>query len=146
MKKHIISVFVLIFYANVFCYSQTAENSEESVIFAIAEISPEFPGGIHAFREYMAKNAGISILISDSQQRIRRRQRQRNTIQYPHTVFFVIERDSSISHISVLLRVPDIDIERKTIRVLQEMPKWTPAKQRGNPVAFLYSVRFRLLP
>ncbi|MCL2413869.1 MAG: hypothetical protein FWC94_01260 [Bacteroidales bacterium] len=68
MKKHIVSIFVLLFYANVFCYSQITENSIGSKeVFAIVEQPPEFPGGINAFREYMAQNVGILIRIPDPQ-------------------------------------------------------------------------------
>jgi len=151
MKKHIISVFVLIFYANVFCYSQTAENDREPPreVFVIAEQPPEFPGGVNAFREYMAKNASILIRIPDPQQRNRRRQRQQQATatQYPNLANFTIERDGSISHIR-FLRTEDIntDTENRIIRALQEMPKWTPGKQRGRPVEVSQNMQFRLLP
>ena len=150
MKKHIISVFVLIFYANVFCYSQTAENNRdvaEREVFIIVEQPPEFPGGINAFREYMAKNASILIRIPDPQQRNRRRQQQTTTTQYPNFANFIVEQDGSVSYVR-FLRTQDIDAdtENRIIRALQEMPKWTPGKQRGRPIEFLQNMQFRLLP
>jgi len=150
MKKHIAFIFVLLFCANVFCYSQTAENSEERVVFVIVEgPRPEFPGGINALREYMAKNAGISIHIPNPQQRNRRRQRQQQIerTQYPYIISFIIERDGSTSNVRIFgMSYIDVDAEKRIVHALQEMPKWTPAEQRGSPVPFGYTIRFRLLP
>jgi protein TonB len=60
---------------------------------------------------------------------------------------FVIEQDGSVSSVKILRGInggPDLNNE--AIRVLSEMPKWTPGKQDGHPVRmqFTIPIQFRL--
>ena len=54
---------------------------------------------------------------------------------------FVVEKDGSVSSVKILRGIsggPDLDAE--AIRVLSEMPKWTPGEQDGHPVRVGYTI------
>ncbi len=53
------------------------------------------------------------------------------------TLQFVIERDGSLSNITVLAS-PDKSLTDEAIRVLNTSPKWEPGKQRNRPVRVYY--------
>ena len=57
----------------------------------------------------------------------------------------IIEKDGSLSNATVTKSVsPSLDSE--ALRVINSMPRWTPAQQNGNPVRvrFTIPVRFKL--
>ena len=58
---------------------------------------------------------------------------------------FVVEKDGSISDVNVAKSV-DPSLDKEAVRVLKQMPKWTPGKQKGEPVRVKYTVpvTFRL--
>ncbi|MDE5808270.1 MAG: M56 family metallopeptidase [Muribaculaceae bacterium] len=60
-------------------------------------------------------------------------------------VRFVVEKDGSIGDPTIVKGV-DKDLDKEAIRIVGEMPKWTPAKVDGKPVASYYTlpVSFRL--
>jgi len=138
--RTVFCILVLIFCVNSFGYSQT--EVEEREIFVVAEVMPEFPGGVDAFKNYLEINARISIAYPP-------KRRRRSNVQSPYAISFTIEDDGSISDVKVRTTDDKFSIESETenmvIRVLQEMPKWTPAKQRNRPVTFQYFLRIRFL-
>ena len=58
---------------------------------------------------------------------------------------FVIEKDGRLTNIQVL-QTPDRSLSEEAIRVLQQSPKWSPGKQRNQPVRVRYTlpVEFRI--
>lgn len=52
---------------------------------------------------------------------------------------FVIEKDGSLSEVEVLNGVSP-DIEKEVIRIVNEMPKWIPGTQNGEPAETFYSL------
>ena len=58
---------------------------------------------------------------------------------------FVIEKDGRLTNIQVL-QTPDRSLSDEAIRVLQQSPKWSPGKQRNQPVRVRYTlpVEFRI--
>jgi protein TonB len=89
--------------------------------FVVVEEMPVFPGGEAALMQYLAKNtvypkrakeAGISGTVY---------------------VTFVVEPDGLVSSIGVLREVTGGCTE-EAIRVVSEMPRWKPGKQRGKAV------------
>ena len=70
---------------------------------------------------------------------------EENGIQGRVVCQFVVERDGSISNITVMRSV-DPSLDKEAVRVLKLMPKWNPGKQNGQPIRVNYTVpvQFRL--
>lgn len=102
--------------------------------FEVVENMPEFPdGGMAGLMQYLAENI-----------RYPKKAQQEGT-QGRVTVQFIVEKDGSISHTSILRGVhPELDAE--AMRVINTMPKWKPGTQRGEVVRVKYTipVMFRL--
>lgn len=93
---------------------------EEPVI--IAETMPSFQGGdVNAFARWCSKNIKYPPEAAD------------NGSQGKVTVQFVVERDGSVSNITILRGV-DKYLDEEAIRVVKNSPKWQPGANRGKPV------------
>lgn len=105
--------------------SLLAQNGD--VVFNIVEEMPEFSGGEDALRQYIA-----------------------NHISYPDEakmkgiagkvyVTFVVEKDGSVGRAKVVRGVDPL-LDAEALKVVKEMPAWTPGKQRGEAVAVSYTI------
>lgn len=90
-------------------------------IFDVVEDEPAFPGGEEAMQKFIKSNIKypeMSIQMGD---------------QGKVFVRFVVEKDGSISNVTIARGVtPELD--KEAMRVVRNMPKWSPGKQRGRPV------------
>lgn len=104
------------------------ENSlAEEIPFVAVEKMPEFPGGINALREFLAKNTEYPEAAKET------------GIQGTVYLYFVVEKDGSISGIKTLRGIGGGCTEEAE-RVLSIMPKWKPGNQFGKPVRVSYNV------
>ena len=62
-----------------------------------------------------------------------------NGIQGRVVLTFVIEKDGRLTNIEVL-QTPDRSLSEEAIRVLNKSPKWSPGKQRNQPVRVKYTL------
>ena len=62
-----------------------------------------------------------------------------NGIQGRVFVTFVVERDGSISNVKAMRGI-GFGCDEEAIRVIQSMPKWKPARQRGETVRCSYII------
>lgn len=96
----------------------------------LIETMPEFPGGSDSLQLYLKNN----IKFPES------------TRQFPNGVVliqFAVEKDGSISNVKPIVKVhPDLDAE--AVRVIENMPKWTPGRQQGKPVRVYYQIPIRV--
>ncbi len=106
------------------------ENVEEEQIFMVVEEMPEFPGGDEARMRYLRDNIKYPELERD------------NGVQGLVVVSFVVEKDGSITNIKILKGLTP-NINNEAIRVVQNMPKWKPGKQRGKPVRVTINLPIR---
>jgi protein TonB len=114
--------------------AQTVEKEkEEEKIFVIVEEMPEFPGGELSLRKYIASAIKYPTVA------------QENGVQGTVFVSFVVDRDGGVSDVKVVRGV-DPSVDKEAMRVVSNLPKWKPGKQRGKPVRVSYSVpiHFRL--
>jgi protein TonB len=95
--------------------------AQDPEIFYVAEDMPLFPGGDAALMKYLSTNTSYPTAA---------REAGISGIVY---VTFIIETDGSVSSIAVLRSVAGGCTE-EAVRVVSEMPTWTPGKQRGKPV------------
>ncbi len=109
------------------------EEVVEQEIFQIVEEMPAFPGGEQKLMEYVGKNIKYPQIARES------------GIQGRVFVGFVVEPDGSVSNVK-LLRGIGGGCDEEAMRVIKNMPKWKPGKQRGKAVRVSYQipVMFRL--
>ena len=102
-------------------------------VYDVVEQMPSFPGGISGLRTYLNQNIRYPA------------EAQENCVQGRVVVSFVVEKDGHISDVTVLRSV-DPSLDKEAIRVVRNMPRWTPGKQGGEPVRVRYHVpvSFRL--
>jgi TonB family protein len=144
-KKNMRTVFYILaltFCGNSFCYSQTAEDSARiskecscpedefaDLIFITYENTPEFPGGDQARMKFLQENIKYPA----------------STRHLPDgTVFvtFCVEKDGSITGIKIVRGVHE-SLDNEVIRVVQAMPNWKPATQRGEPICMPFTMPIR---
>ena len=102
-------------------------------VYDVVEQMPSFPGGISGLMTYLNQNTRYPAVA------------QENGVQGRVVVSFVVGKDGHISDVTVLRSV-DPSLDKEAIRVVRNMPRWTPGKQGGEPVRVRYNVpvSFRL--
>lgn len=102
-------------------------------VYDVVEQMPSFPGGFSGLRTYLNQNIRYPAEAQD------------NCVQGRVVVSFVVGKDGHISDVTVLRSV-DPSLDKEAIRVVRNMPRWTPGKQGGEPVKVRYNVpvSFRL--
>lgn len=102
-------------------------------VYDVVEQMPSFPGGISGLKTYLNQNTRYPAVA------------QENCVQGRVVVSFVVEKDGHISDVTVLRSV-DPSLDKEAVRVIRNMPRWTPGKQGGEPVKVRYNVpvSFRL--
>lgn len=96
-------------------------DEDEAPIFTVVEQQSSFPGGNDALNRYLAENIKYPA------------QAKETGTSGKVYVTFVVERDGSITDIKVLRDIGS-GCGEEAIRVVKNMPKWKPAKQRGKAV------------
>lgn len=109
------------------------EEEEIEEVFLVVEESPEFPGGQKALMKYFSDNVRYPVVAAE------------NGIQGRVICQFTVWKDGTIRDIVVLKGV-DKSLDKEAIRLIENMPKWNPGKQRGKAVSckFTVPVSFRL--
>jgi periplasmic protein TonB len=105
---------------------------KEEEIFLVVEQQPEFPGGYAALNRFLHE-----------QIKYPNPARELN-IQGTVYVSFVVEPDGSISNIT-LLRGIGAGCDEEAMRVVSEMPRWSPGKQRNKPVRVRFNLPVRFV-
>ena len=109
-------------------YDTTVFQMEERMpVFQVAEQMPSFPGGMDALMAYLAKN------VQYPDDALKRFQSGRVFIN------FIVEKDGSISHVKVLKGVCK-SIDAEAVRVVKNMPRWTPGYQKGEPIRVSFNL------
>lgn len=94
---------------------------------------PSFPGGENELMLFLAKNIKYPALANE------------NRIQGAVHLSFVVNKDGTVSDVSI---VRDIGggCGKEAVRVVSNMPKWSPGEANGHPVKVRYRlpVRFKL--
>jgi TonB family protein len=103
------------------------EYQDEEPVFTVVEVMPKFKGGKEALYTYLGNNIKYP---EDA---------KKEGIEGTVYVTYVIEKDGSVSHVKVLRGVHE-SLDKEAVRVIKEMPKWEPGKQRGKPVRVQYNM------
>ena len=107
-------------------YGNQSTGSDDPV-FQLVEDMPEFPGGELELRKFIAQHISYPPVAVE------------NGIQGKVYVSFVVEKDGSVGRIKIARGV-DPSLDAEAMRVVNEMPGWTPGKQRGQTVAVSYTI------
>lgn len=109
------------------------EDEDIEEVFLVVEEQPEFPGGMAKLMKYFSDNVRYPVVAAE------------NGIQGRVICQFTVWRDGSIRDI-VVLRGVDKSLDKEAVRLIENMPKWKPGKQRGKEVSckFTVPVSFRL--
>lgn len=102
-------------------------DTDEEQIFVIVEDMPEFPGGEIALLKWIAKSVKYPVIA------------QENGITGRVHLNFVINETGGIDNI-VVTRGVDPSLDKEAVRVIKQMPKWKPGKQRGKAVKVSFSL------
>lgn len=106
---------------------------EEDEVFTIVEENPSYPGGNDALLNFVYDNIVYPEIARE------------NAIMGTVVIRFVVEKDGTVSNIEA---VRDIGggCAQEVIRVLQDMPRWTPGRQSEKPVrvSFVFPIKFEL--
>lgn len=100
-------------------------NPDSSEVFFVPEVMPSFPEG--------NLQAWISSHIVYPREAIIQRLEGKVYVQ------IVIEKDGSINNVKIL-RGADSLLNNEAVRVVKEMPRWTPGTIKGKPVAVSYTL------
>ncbi len=94
---------------------------EEPEIFLVVEEQPEFPGGYTELMKYLQTNMKYPQIAKE------------NGISGKVWINFVVDDKGNIIKIKVAKSV-DPTLDAEAVRVVENMPKWKPGKQRGKSV------------
>ena len=105
---------------------ETVHQGEE-LVYRVVEHMPTYPGGFEAMYEFLKKEMrhpkGVEIKPGNSRVIIR----------------FIVEKDGRLTHFEVL-RSPDEKLSEEALRLMKLMPRWTPAKNKGEVVRSLFTI------
>jgi periplasmic protein TonB len=104
----------------------------EQEIFTIVEEQPTFPGGEEKLMEYLGKNISYPPMAKES------------GIQGTVFVTFVVEPDGSVTNAKILRGIGG-GCDEEAVRVVRNMPRWQPGKQRGKPVRVQFNLPIRFI-
>ncbi len=100
---------------------------DQSDVFVIVDEDPQFPGGQEALYKWLKENIKYP------------EQAKENGIEGKVYVTFVIEKDGSITN-AKLLRDIGGGCGAEAVRAVKTMPRWIPAKQRGETVRLQFNL------
>lgn len=108
-------------------------NETDGQILMSADINPEFPGGESKMYEYLREHVEYPPAAKEA------------GVQGKVTIKFAVMPDGSIAQISFLKKI-GWNCDESAEKAIKHMPRWTPGKQNGHPVAvwFILPVDFTL--
>lgn len=106
-----------------------AEETEvqEQEVFLVVENAPAFPGGDAARMKFLQDNIKYPVMAKES------------GIQGTVYVTFVVERSGAVTDVKILRGIGG-GCDEEAVRVVKNMPKWEPGKQRGKPVRVQFNM------
>jgi protein TonB len=109
------------------------QEEEKQQIFSHVEQPPTFPGGEKELMKWLSENIKYPTIA------------QEQGIQGRVVLRFVVSPDGSVGQVEVQ-KTLDPSCDKEAVRVVKNMPKWTPGMQNGNAVYVYYTlpVLFRL--
>ena len=108
------------------------ESDDDEGIFTLVEKMPEFPGGNAALMKYMEENIKYP------------EEARKKGIKGNVYVSFIVEKDGKISGVKVLRGIGG-GCDEEAVRVIQNMPAWTPGQNRGQAVRTKFNIPLKFM-
>ncbi|MCK9398556.1 MAG: energy transducer TonB [Bacteroidales bacterium] len=105
-------------------------NHDSEGIFMVTEQMPEYPGGEKALYDYLRQNLNYPV------------EAKKNGIQGSVYVIFIVDIDGYIKDIRVLRGIGG-GCDKEAVRLIENMPRWKPAIQDGDPVKVQFNIPIR---
>ena len=110
-----------------------SEPQDSSMVYDFPEKMAEFPGGADAMDLFIRRNLNYPQRLKDA------------GVQGRVYVQFVVEKDGSITNISVRRGSKNDELDAEAVKLIEKMPDWIPGSMRGKkvrvkhtlPIAFL---------
>lgn len=96
-------------------------------IYEVAEEMPQFPGGMGKLMEYISKNMQYPA------------EAQKQKVGGRVVVQMVVDAEGNVTNPRILQGVNPL-LDKEALRLMKDMPKWTPGKQNGEAVAVKYTL------
>lgn len=103
------------------------EKEQDEATYEVAEIMPEFPGGMSALLKYLTDSLKYQ-KTPDGNGR-------KGTV----VIQVIIDKDGSVTE-PVILRHLSPELDKEALRVVNSMPKWKPGSQSGKVVKVRYTL------
>lgn len=108
-------------------YAPESTPATPTLVLENAEEMPKFPGGLQGLMQYLAKNIKYP---TDAQQ---------SKTQGRVVLQMTVNKDGGVISPKIIQSVsPSLDAE--AIRIVLNMPRWEPGKDKGEPVAVQYTL------
>ena len=106
---------------------------EDTTIYNVVEVMPSYPGDMTECYMFVARQMHYP------------KEAEKKGIEGRVLIRFVVEKDGRLTNFEVI-ETPDPLLSDEALRVLKQMPKWIPAKNKGKDVRCRYSmpILFRL--
>lgn len=114
--------------------SKVENQSKDFLMTTDVDVQPQFPGGILEFYKLVGQNYRIPEELS------------KNKTNGKVYLQFMIEKDGSLSEITILRDKLGYGAGEEAVRVLKLSPKWIPASDKGKPVRVMYSLPITIQP
>ena len=103
---------------------------EDTIPKRSVSVMPLFPGGDEALLAHLARSIRYPAMARDA------------GVQGPVFLSFVVEKDGSVTQAKVLRGIGG-GCDEEALRVIRELPRFSPGKQNGRAVRVLYTVPVR---
>lgn len=115
--------------------SRKEPEQREPEVYTMVEEMAEYPGGIQAMGNFIKTNIIIPKEVS------------KDKIAGKVFLKFIVFEDGTIKDVNVLKGVTGCEAcDKESVRVIQMMPTWTPAKINGKPVKCYYTLPISFKP
>lgn len=124
------------------CIQANAQNptsTDQEPLFVAVEKPPRFQGCTEEAEADAHACSNKNLITFLSEKIVYPKKAKNKGIQGKVIVSFVIEKDGSVSTTKVLRGVHK-SLDNEAMRVVNEMPKWTPGTQRGKAVRVQYTL------
>ncbi|MFA8435632.1 MAG: TonB family protein [Marinifilaceae bacterium] len=102
------------------------DNYKGEPVFVLVEEMPKFPGGYDNIQKYI--NEKVAKLDA------------RYRIDEKCFVTFIITKKGEVKKARVIKSTGNSDVDAAALKIVESLPQWTPAKQRGKKVNVSYTV------
>ena len=125
------------------CIQAHAQNptstAEQEALFLVVEKAPRFQGCAEETEANAHACSNKNLIAFLSEKVVYPKKAKNKGIQGKVIVSFVIEKDGSVSTTKVVRSVYK-SLDNEAVRVVNDMPKWTPGTQRGKEVRVQYTL------